>query len=72
MLIFRTSADSRLAANSKVVRVRVLASKNKLAIVLPRNKGTFLADFAPIEEKDSAVSRISVSTWRLSPSTDKK
>jgi len=40
-LMFSTSADSRLAASSKVVRVRVLASKNRLTMVLPRSSGTF-------------------------------
>ena len=41
MLILSTSAERRLAANSKVVLVRVLASKNKLTMVLPRKIGTF-------------------------------
>ena len=36
-----TSADSRLAAISKVVRVRVLFSKNRLNTLLPRSSGTF-------------------------------
>ena len=35
MFRFITSADSRLAASSKVVRVRVLGSKNRLATVRP-------------------------------------
>jgi GNAT superfamily N-acetyltransferase len=37
-----TSADSRVAAISKVVRVRVLFSKNRLNTLLPRSSGTFL------------------------------
>ena len=37
-----TSADSRLAAISKVVRVRVEFSKNRLKTLLPRSSGTFL------------------------------
>jgi hypothetical protein len=36
-----TSADSRVAAISKVVRVRVLFSKNRLNTLLPRSSGTF-------------------------------
>ena len=36
-----TSADRRFAASSKVVRVRVLDSKNRLTMVLPRSSGTF-------------------------------
>jgi hypothetical protein len=42
MLRVSTSADSRLAASSKVVRVRVLASKNRLTTVLPCRVGSFL------------------------------
>ena len=44
VLILRLSisADRRCAASSKVERVRVLASKNRLATVLPRRIGTFL------------------------------
>ena len=38
------SAPSRLAAISKLVRVRVEASKNRLTIVLPRNVSSFLTD----------------------------
>ena len=36
-----TSADRRLAAISKVVRVRVEFSKNRLNTLLPRSSGTF-------------------------------
>ena len=35
------SADSRFAAVSKLIRVRVESSKNRLTTVLPRNAGTF-------------------------------
>src|SRR5947199_10301484 len=38
---FTTSAESRFAAISNDVRVRVDASKKRLMIVLPRNVGTF-------------------------------
>ena len=41
MLRLMTSADSRLAAISKVVRVRVEGSKNTLNTALPRSSGTF-------------------------------
>ena len=53
-----TSADKRLAAISKVVRVRVLFSKNKLQTVLPRNSGTFLTSRSATPTNDSAVSKI--------------
>ncbi len=53
-----TSADRRLAAISKVVRVRVLGSKKRLTTVLPRSSGTFLISRSPTEMNDSAVSRI--------------
>ena len=39
-----TSALRRRAANSKLMRVRVLGSTNRLTTVLPRNAGTFLMD----------------------------
>ena len=40
-----TSAERRTAESSKVVRVRVEFSKNKLTMVLPCKIGTFLADW---------------------------
>jgi hypothetical protein len=58
MLRLTTSADKRFAAISKVVRVRVLGSKNKLNMDLPRSKGTFLTSRSVTPTKDSAVSRI--------------
>ena len=36
-----TSADSRLAASSKLARVRVEDSKNRLTTTRPRSAGTF-------------------------------
>ena len=48
------SADNRFAASSKVVRVLVLGSKNKLAMVLPRSRGTFFTGLLPTVAKDSA------------------
>ena len=41
---FIVSALSRLAAVSKLVRVRVESSKNKLTTFLPRRAGTFGID----------------------------
>ena len=38
---FIVSADSRLAAVSKLVRVRVESSKNRLTTLRPRSAGTF-------------------------------
>ena len=70
--IFSTSAESLFAASSNVVRVRVLSSKKRLATVLPRNKGTFLATLSFTPAKVSAVSRISTRRSRASPSTVRK
>src|SRR3970282_1149028 len=53
-----TSAERRLAAISKVVRVRVEPSKNKLNTLLPRSSGTFLMSRAgtrELQEKLAAV-----------------
>ena len=58
MFRFTTSADRRLAAISKVVRVRVLGSKNRLKIALPRSSGTFFTSRSVTETNDRAVSRI--------------
>ena len=54
------SADRRLAAISKLVRVRVDDSKKKLMIVLPRRVGTFLIARLETSLNDVAVSRIVV------------
>ena len=67
-----TSADSRLAAISKVVRVRVLFSKNRLNTLLPRSSGTFLTSRSLTLRKVPAVSRICVSTARGRPSIDSR
>ena len=53
-----TSADNRLAASSKLMRVRVEFSRKKLTTVRPRSAGTFLITRDPTSRKDSAVSRI--------------
>src|SRR2546421_1482488 len=58
-----TSAESRLAAISKVVRVRVLFSKNRLKTVLPRKSGTFFTSRSTTDTKGTAVSRMRPITW---------
>ena len=55
-----TSADRRLAAISKVVRVRVEFSKNRLNTLLPRSSGTFFTSRSVTPTNGSAVSRICV------------
>ena len=55
-----TSADSRLAAISKVVRVRVEFSKNRLNTLLPRSSGTFFTSRSLTLRKVPAVSRMCV------------
>src|SRR5687768_6666310 len=72
--IFRliTSADRRFAAISKVVRVRVDGSKNRLNTLLPRRSGTFFTSRSVTPAKDSAVSRIWESTSRGRPSMDNR
>src|SRR5882762_5810157 len=69
-VIFRlmTSADRRFAAISKVVRVRVEASKNRLNTDLPRRSGTFFTSRPVTPMKDAAVSRMCTTTSRGSPS----
>ena len=58
MLRLITSADSRLAAISNVVRVRVEFSKNRLNTDRPRSSGTFFTSRSPIEANGTAVSRM--------------
>src|ERR1051326_2131463 len=50
------SAESRCSASSKLIRVRVEGSINKLITVLPRNAGTFLIARSPTALKARAVS----------------
>src|ERR1700741_5664746 len=64
MFRLMTSAESRLAAISKVVRVRVEGSKNRLNTLLPRRIGTFFTSRSVTPANDSAVSRI---CSRISP-----
>ncbi|MNE84486.1 hypothetical protein D3C80_1813990 [compost metagenome] len=67
-----TSADRRLAAISKVVRVRVLFSKNRLNTLLPRSSGTFLTSRSLTLTKLAAVSRICVRMSLDRPSVDSR
>jgi hypothetical protein len=67
-----TSADSRVAAISKVVRVRVEFSKNRLKTLLPRSSGTFLTSRSLTLTKVEARSRMSTSVSRGRPSTDSR
>ena len=67
-----TSADKRVAAISKVVRVRVLFSKNKLKTLLPRSKGTFFTSRSLTLTKLAAVSKMCVRMSRDKPSVDSK
>ena len=50
-----TSAESRLAAASNEIRVRVLSSKNRLTTVRPRSAGSFLIGRSASERISSAV-----------------
>src|SRR6266496_4272734 len=78
MLRLITSAESRLAAISKVVRVRVEFSKNRLKTERPRSSGTFFTSRSEIDANGTAVSRMptitsagrssSVSRWVSRPS----
>src|SRR5574340_184513 len=63
-----TSADSRLAAISKVVRVRVELSKNRLNTDLPRSRGIFFTSRSATSVKGSAMSRMARRMSRGSPS----
>ena len=71
-----TSADSRLAATSNEVRVRVESSKNRLTTVRPRSVGSFLmlrptsaaSMSAAVSRTSSASSRVrspAESRWRF-------
>jgi hypothetical protein len=55
-LMLMVSAERRLAAISKEVRVRVEGSKKRLMTVRPRSAGTFLISRCEISRKLSAVS----------------
>src|SRR4029434_10436494 len=67
-----TSADSRRAAISKVVRVRVLFSKNRLKMLLPRSSGTFFTSRSAMLMKLSAVVSTASRIGRGRPSIDSR
>jgi len=67
-----TSAVRRLAAISKVVRVRVLFSKNRLNTLLPRSSGTFLTSRSLTLTNCEAVSRMCVRMSFGSPSVESR
>src|SRR3954469_5055727 len=72
MLRLITSAERRLAAISKVVRVRVDGSKKRLKTLFPRRSGTFFTSRSVTPAKDSAVSRICVRISRGRPSMESR
>src|SRR5512134_2566628 len=72
MFRLMTSAERRFAAISKVVRVRVEGSKNRLNTLLPRRSGTFFTSRSVTPTKDSAVSRICSTISRGSPSMERR
>src|SRR5437764_2418289 len=72
ILRLMTSAESRFAAISKVVRVRVEGSKNRLKTLLPRSSGTFFTSRSVTPTNDSAVSRIWIRISRGNPSMDSR
>jgi hypothetical protein len=71
VVIFRLtmSADRRVAAISKVVRVRVEFSKKRLKTERPRSSGTFFTSRSDTFRNDAALSRIRWIISRDSPSS---
>src|SRR5215210_7356885 len=66
-LMLTTSAERRLPAISKEVRVRVEGSKKRLMTVRPRSVGTFLISRSETSRNVSAVSRKCVISSALIP-----
>ena len=60
-----TSAESRLAAASKEMRVRVESSKKRLTTVRPRRAGSFLIGRSASERISSAVRSTSSASSRV-------
>ena len=60
-----TSAESRFAAASKEIRVRVESSANKFTIVRPRKVGSFLTAPSLTRANSLAVSRIEIASALL-------
>src|SRR3989338_9064086 len=71
--ILRTSAERRLAASSKEVRVRVEDSIKRLITVRPRSVGTFLIKRS-VETffMEAAVSRIKLISFLVRSSMDNR
>jgi hypothetical protein len=68
-----TSADSRLAASSNDVRVRVESSKNRLTTVRPRSVGSFFTVARSVSWASSvAVSRTRVASSRVRSAADSR
>src|SRR5881394_1128363 len=67
-----TSAESRLAASSNEILVRVEFSRKKFTTVRPRRAGTFLITRVPTSRNDSAVSRIRVTSVELRSCIDSR
>src|SRR5664280_39685 len=67
-----TSAERRLAAISKVVRVRVEFSKKRLKTLLPRRSGTFLTSRSLTLRNVPAVSRMWLTMDAGKPSIDSR
>ena len=59
-----TSADSRFAAASKEIRVRVESSKKRLTTVRPRSTGSFFTSWVETRLISSAVSSRSIASVR--------
>ncbi len=60
-----TSAESRLAAASKEIRVRVESSKKRFTTVRPRRAGSFLIGRSASDRISSAVARTSSASSRV-------
>ncbi len=69
---FTMSAESLFSASSKLVRVRVLFSKNRFTIVSPRRDGTFFTGRSRSSRNSTAVSRIARISLSPTPSSPKR
>ncbi len=67
-----TSAESRLAAASKEIRVRVLSSKNRLTTVRPRRAGSFLIGRSARLRSSSAVVSTSSASSRVRSAAERR
>ncbi len=67
-----TSADSRFAASSKLMRVRVEFSRNRFTTVRPRSAGTFLMTRVPTSRRLSAVSRMRTTSSAVTSCIDSR